>query len=688
MGTALGYLGLYVAAMVLGRLIVLESTDLALFWPASGVAALWLLRGRTPRQVAVDGGLLFLVTTLFFLLVADSHVLSSVLLGAANLIQALVVRAVLALVDEGSVLGRPRRAVDSTRDMRTLAIAASAAALTGAPIGTMAAWAATGDFSSSTMFSWAIRNLCGILVPLLAVLTIAGGHRQRRERSWQESLTSAPRAGASLELSVALLVTVGTGAVVVVAPQQIPLAFIVMGTLTWVGFRFVPTVAALSSLVFGTLAVVLTLEGLGPFAVVDDVAVRATVVQLFVTMTTLLVLLLAFGVSHQAALTKKLRSAEAIATGRAELLDAVNGAIVDGVCVSDSRGHVLLANSAAADLGGADAQGVHVHAASDAEFYWPDGARIRPDELPHARARRGEYVPLSEVLRRDLVTGDEKVLAVSAVPLHFAAPSADDDTDAGPLAVVLMRDVTAQRAQQRALENFVAVVAHDLKGPLTGVLSWAEMATDQLEADGEPEVPAALRSIDRIHRSAGRMNHLITDLLDFTVAGSAELQVTRVDLDELVDSLVGDLERPDRPMRVTRGELGEVMVDVLLTRQLFNNLITNAVKFVAPGVRPHIMITSQVTDGMREIRLSDNGVGIPDRDRGRVFDSFYRSSETGEFPGSGLGLAICLRAVERHGGRIAAQEGPDGRGTTMVFTLPLTSSSRRSSPVPTAVSHT
>ncbi len=667
----LAYLALYVAAMGLGRLVMLDSTELALFWPAAGVAALWLLRSRSRTQLAIDGAVLFVVTTLFFVLLVESRVLTSLLLGAANVVQALVVRAVLAKLNEGSFLGQPRRVVVSTKDMRSLVIASAAAALTEAPIGALAAWAETGDLSWSATASLAIRNLCGILVPALAVLTIIGARGQRRGQSWQESLTSTPRAGAALELSLAVLVTMVIGTVVIVSPQEIPTAFIMIVTSTWIGFRFAPAVGAVSSLSFGTLAVVLALEGLGPFGVIDGMARRASVVQLFATMTALVVLLVAFGVRQQAELTARLKEAQSLATDRADLLDAVNGAIIDGVCVSDSRGHVLLANSAAAQLGGADAQGVHVHEASDAEFYWSNGERIAHEDLPHSRALRGETVPLSDVVRRDPVTGNEKVLAVSAVPLHFATPDADVNTEAGPLAVVLMHDVTSQRAQQRALENFVAVVAHDLKGPLTGVLSWAEMATEQLEADGEPQVPAALGSVHRIHRTAGRMNHLITDLLDFAVAGSAELHVIPVDLDKLVDSIVCDLELPGAATLITLTELGEVVADPLLLRQLFTNLIGNAVKFVAPGVRPDVVIESRIVDGMREVRVTDNGVGIPHRDRARVFESFSRSSENGEFPGSGLGLAICLRAVERHGGTIAAHEGPDGHGTTMVFTLPL-----------------
>ena len=106
---------------------------------------------------------------------------------------------------------------------------------------------------------------------------------------------------------------------------------------------------------------------------------RANAIQVFVAMTTLLVLLLAFGVTLRAKLAARLREAEAHATSRAHLLDAVNGAIVDGLCVSDSWGHVLLANPAAAELGGADELGAHVHDASSTQWYWPDG---EPRSIP------------------------------------------------------------------------------------------------------------------------------------------------------------------------------------------------------------------------------------------------------------------------------------------------------------------
>jgi signal transduction histidine kinase len=333
---------------------------------------------------------------------------------------------------------------------------------------------------------------------------------------------------------------------------------------------------------------------------------------------------------------------------------------------------VLLANPAAAELGGADESGAHVHDASHARWFWADGTSIHPDDLPHARALRGETVAMSDVIRRDHDSGHEKILSVSAVPLHHGRPDSSPVAEAGPLAVVVMRDVTWQRAQQRVQEDFVAVVAHDLKGPVSGVLSWAEMAQEQLRSGAETDIRGAGDSVERICRTAARMNTLITDLLDYSVAGSAHLQVRVIDLDELVDSLSADLERPDSAAAISHARLGEVYADPLLIRQVFGNLFANAIKYVAPAVAPQIRVEAQRLESSIEISVSDRGVGIPEHDRPLIFDSFYRASQTNALPGSGLGLAICRRAVERHGGWIAARGGPDGTGTTIVFTLPLT----------------
>ena len=99
-------------------------------------------------------------------------------------------------------------------------------------------------------------------------------------------------------------------------------------------------------------------------------------------------------------------------------------------------------------------------------------------------------------------------------------------------------------------------------------------------------------------------------------------------------------------------------------------MIGNAVKYVAPGTRPHVLIGSELVGDMVEIRVIDNGIGIPAQRPRPGLRQLLPRVEPGSYPGTGLGLAICARAVERHGGRISAREGLDGGGTTMIFTLP------------------
>ena len=660
----LGYCAAYLGAMLVGQLVVLESTALALYWPAAGIAALWLLHGSTRRQVALDGALLFAVTTGFFAISGVGPV-AALLFGAASLAQGLAVRAVSAMLEKGRFVGRLTSGITTTSHLVVLIAASVLAPVVGATLGTAASWAATGSWSWLTPFGWVVRDACGILVVTAVARTSVAAHRSRLRDRGASVLTDEPRRTAAIELTTAVALSLAAAALVFTVPQGLPIGYVMIAASIWLGLRFTPVVAALHSLGFGSLVLGYTYYGWGAVGAVTDLAVRGIVVQLFVMVTAVVALTLSTTVTEKNQLNARLRRSESRARARAELLDAVTEAMADGLCVSDSWGEVVLANSAAAELGGGDADGNHVHTPDAAPFHWPDGTLVPFDELPHSRALRGERVPSADVVRVHAETGQETVLSVSAVPLHQEAP-------VGPLAVVLLHDVTRERAERRVLENFAGVAAHDLKGPLTAVLSWAELADDQLAEMGDDRAVASVRdSMTRIRESSLRMNQLITDLLNYTLADNAELRLEPLSLDDLVASVVRDLGLRGESPVVEFDSLGSVTADPLMARQLFTNLIANAVKFVAPGVVPHVQVQVAPRDGMCEIRITDNGVGIPRKDRGHVFDTFFRSSAASAFPGTGLGLAICRRATDRHGGRISATAGPGEVGTTMIFTLPI-----------------
>jgi signal transduction histidine kinase len=112
-----------------------------------------------------------------------------------------------------------------------------------------------------------------------------------------------------------------------------------------------------------------------------------------------------------------------------------------------------------------------------------------------------------------------------------------------------------------------------------------------------------------------------------------------------------------------------VLADPVLLRQVVDNLLGNALKYVAPGDEPKIEVTGWAAGGLVTVAIADNGVGLPEGEHERIFEEFHRAHHR-DYEGSGLGLAICRRIITRHGGMILARDNPAGRGTVFEFTLP------------------
>jgi signal transduction histidine kinase len=333
--------------------------------------------------------------------------------------------------------------------------------------------------------------------------------------------------------------------------------------------------------------------------------------------------------------------------------------------VIEPSGKVMMSNPAALAVGANRHAPGHMRSSEDHGLFRTDGTPVPHEELPYVRALQGESVEAEDLLRIDPDTGHESTLSVAAVPLSRS------ETGEGPLAVLVIHDVTQERTHRRELQAFAGTVAHDLKAPLTGVGSWAEILGDELDAL-DVDVTKPRSSLRRIEASAHRMQQLIADLLAYSQAQSAMLKPVSLSLTGMVEDVARELREahPDNPPLIEHGPLGRIHADRTLVGQLLSNVIGNAVKYVAPGTTPHVLVGSELIGDMLEIRVADNGIGIPRAERGRIFDSFFRASSSGSYPGTGLGLAICARAVERHGGRISARAGLDGAGTTLVFTLP------------------
>jgi signal transduction histidine kinase len=238
--------------------------------------------------------------------------------------------------------------------------------------------------------------------------------------------------------------------------------------------------------------------------------------------------------------------------------------------------------------------------------------------------------------------------------------------------------LNAQLEEKNAeFRNFAHTASHDLREPLRSIQAFSELLLDDhgkaLPADGQ----GLLR---RIGTSVIRMSALIENLLAYAEVESRNARMQAVDLDELVNGVEHDLE-PRMAManvaaRVEKPQpLPTVNGDPTLLRQLFQNLIVNALKFHRAGIPPVITIEAQRFSSPNGepwaiIAVADNGIGFDPVHADRIFRPFDRLHRQDEFEGSGLGLAICRRVVERHGGKIHATGAPDA-GARFTFTLPL-----------------
>lgn len=164
------------------------------------------------------------------------------------------------------------------------------------------------------------------------------------------------------------------------------------------------------------------------------------------------------------------------------------------------------------------------------------------------------------------------------------------------------------------------------------------------------------------------MQELIQALLAYARLNQAALDLEAIDTERMVLHLLTTLDCDGRAS-VETANLPQVVADRAQLGQVFQNLLANALKFVAPGERPQVRITAEAQgDGWR-FDVADNGIGIDPRYADRIFEVFQRLESRDAYAGTGIGLAICRSAVERHGGRIWVAPREEG-GTVFSFTLP------------------
>ncbi|WP_276259463.1 sensor histidine kinase [Haloglomus litoreum] len=361
---------------------------------------------------------------------------------------------------------------------------------------------------------------------------------------------------------------------------------------------------------------------------------------------------------------------------RERRFDAVFNHTYQFTGLMEPDGTLIEANETALQFVGAEREevvGVHL-----AEAPWiTDDNRDRVRDAVD-RAREGEFVRFEMEINS---AGD-----ADTVPIDFSLKPFTDEYGDVTLLIPEGRDITELKEREHELaekteelertvdrlertnaelEQFAYVASHDLQEPLRMISSYLDLLELEYEDALDEE---AHEYIEYAVDGADRMREMIDDLLAFSRVQTREeeFEVRPVEavLNEARDNLALAIEEADAT--ITHDDLPTMAVDAHQLRQLFQNLLDNAISYAGDDP-PRVHVGATEHDDHWEFAVADEGVGIPEEEQDRIFDIFMRGAGTEE-GGSGIGLAICKRVVENHGGRIWV-ESEAGEGTTFRFTL-------------------
>jgi signal transduction histidine kinase len=219
------------------------------------------------------------------------------------------------------------------------------------------------------------------------------------------------------------------------------------------------------------------------------------------------------------------------------------------------------------------------------------------------------------------------------------------------------------------LDNYVHVVSHDLKAPITYIQGFSSQLLENYQGNLDDEGRICL---ERINASARRMEVLVSDLLSLSRIGQVVSTFEKIPSFEIIKNVTSGLQdrMQDNGIElITADNLPSIYCDRKRIYQVFENLLVNAVKFTVSAESPKIEIGCKNGKDFHQFYVKDNGIGIDPKYYLKIFDKFERLKEIEDEEGTGLGLAIVNRIVNNHGGRVWV-ESQKGRGATFYFTLP------------------
>ena len=362
------------------------------------------------------------------------------------------------------------------------------------------------------------------------------------------------------------------------------------------------------------------------------------------------------------------------------LFDTALNNMVQGLCMFDADQTLIVTNRRYLEMYGFSPDvvkpGIKLHeimeySISIGNYTEEDAARALAERPDHAKRRQ------SAVLKQYLRDG--RVIAVMHEPMSDGGSIAtyQDITELERHETELQQYTKKLEASNRELQDFAYVASHDLQEPLRKIETFGERLLKKF-AD---ELPDGARDfIERMNSATGRMRRLITDLLAYSRITTKARPFVKVDLASIVDGVLSDLqiriEETDAEIDVDT--LPVIDADPTQMRQLFQNLIANALKFQPADRQPVVKISCETRGGnflsgepdSCEIKVQDNGIGFDNKYKEQIFTIFQRLHGRNDYEGTGIGLATCRKIMDRHDGAIDAQ-GEEGVGATFILTLPI-----------------
>jgi PAS domain S-box-containing protein len=297
--------------------------------------------------------------------------------------------------------------------------------------------------------------------------------------------------------------------------------------------------------------------------------------------------------------------------------------------------------------------------------FYPDGRLVADEDGPLARALRGETVSRVELVV-EAADGVKRPVLASGTPIIGPSGTVEG-------VVTAFEDISVLKELDRLREEFAAIVAHDLRNPISTILMTAEMMLGASPRDDQVLVKTA--SVERIRNSAARLGEMVKDLLEASriEIGRVALDVKSVDPVEAMNALITRVQPTlgEHPVELDAGGTRScIAVDPLRFDQIFTNLLENAAKYSPDGAR--ILVRIREREQGIAVAVVDQGIGISPDEIPLLFDRFFQAKRARQMrKGLGLGLYITKGFVDAHGGRITVDSTP-GKGSTFEIWLPNT----------------